>query len=244
MSSVNWNPWHGCHKISPGCLHCYVYRTDSRYEKDASAVYKTGDFDLPVRKKRDGTYKVPSGSLVWTCFTSDFLLEDADEWRKEAWDMIRERSDLHFLFITKRITRFYECIPDDWGDGWDNVTVYCTCENQAMADMRLPVYAAAPIKHKKIICEPCLEYVDFKKYLSPEISFVSVGGESGNDAREMRYEWALAMRDDCISCGAGFEFRQTGAVFVKDGRRYIIPRKYQHSQAKKANINVSAAKKK
>ncbi|MCB7206753.1 DUF5131 family protein, partial [Dorea formicigenerans] len=22
---ANWNPWHGCHKISAGCEHCYVY---------------------------------------------------------------------------------------------------------------------------------------------------------------------------------------------------------------------------
>ncbi|WP_367617448.1 DUF5131 family protein, partial [uncultured Bilophila sp.] len=21
-----WNPWHGCRKISPGCRHCYVFR--------------------------------------------------------------------------------------------------------------------------------------------------------------------------------------------------------------------------
>ncbi|MBD5420441.1 MAG: phage Gp37/Gp68 family protein [Muribaculaceae bacterium] len=22
-SMVSWNPWHGCHKISEGCRHCY-----------------------------------------------------------------------------------------------------------------------------------------------------------------------------------------------------------------------------
>ena len=21
-----WNLWHGCHKLSEGCRHCYVYR--------------------------------------------------------------------------------------------------------------------------------------------------------------------------------------------------------------------------
>lgn len=35
-----WNPWHGCHKISPGCMNCYVYRRDSKYEIDSSAVRK------------------------------------------------------------------------------------------------------------------------------------------------------------------------------------------------------------
>lgn len=35
---------------------------------------------------------------VYLCFSTDFLVEDADEWRCECWQMIRERSDLHFLF--------------------------------------------------------------------------------------------------------------------------------------------------
>ena len=30
---------------------------------------------------------------------------------------MKERSDLHFLFLTKRIERFMKCIPNDWNDG-------------------------------------------------------------------------------------------------------------------------------
>ncbi|WP_434283332.1 hypothetical protein [Clostridium botulinum] len=33
--------------------------------------------------------------------------------------MIKERSDLKFLFLTKRIDRFRYCIPEDWNDGYD-----------------------------------------------------------------------------------------------------------------------------
>ena len=80
-----WNLWHGCHKLSEGCRHCYVYRTDGKYGKDSSVVTKTEKFDLPLLRKKNGTYKIPSGNLVYTCFTSDFLIEDADEWRAEAW---------------------------------------------------------------------------------------------------------------------------------------------------------------
>ena len=53
-----WNPWHGCKKISPGCLHCYVYRRDAAYGIDSTAVRKNADFDLPVRLRRDGTYQL------------------------------------------------------------------------------------------------------------------------------------------------------------------------------------------
>lgn len=68
-----WNPWHGCHKFSTGCQHCYVYRTDGKYGKDSSVVAKTEKFNLPVQQKKNKTYKIPSGNLVYTCFTSDFL---------------------------------------------------------------------------------------------------------------------------------------------------------------------------
>ena len=103
MSS--WNPWHGCTKISAGCLNCYVYRTDSKHDKDSSVITKTANFNLPVQKNRKGEYKLQPDAegIVYTCFTSDFFHEDTDEWRKEVWQMIKLRNDLHFLFITKRI---------------------------------------------------------------------------------------------------------------------------------------------
>ncbi len=73
MSSL-WNPWHGCHKISAGCLNCYMYRGDARRGVDSTIVKQTKDFDKPVKKKRNGEYKIPPGGDVFTCFTSDFFL--------------------------------------------------------------------------------------------------------------------------------------------------------------------------
>ena len=106
--SITWNPWHGCQKISTGCQNCYVYRMDEKYDRDSHQVSKNSCFDLLLKKKRDGSFKIPPGELVYTCFTSDFFLDAADAWRPEVWAMMRERSDLSFMFITKRIHRFYE----------------------------------------------------------------------------------------------------------------------------------------
>lgn len=135
---AQWNPWHGCHKISEGCRHCYVYRIDSRHGRDSSQVSLTRDYDLPVRRLRDGRYKIPSGETVYTCFSSDFLLSDADPWRPEAWAMMRRRSDLHFLFITKRIERLAALLPPDWGEGYSHVTLCCTVENQERPTIACP----------------------------------------------------------------------------------------------------------
>ena len=240
---IDWNPWHGCTKISAGCRYCYVYRQDAQYGCDVGSdvARKTGAFALPMKRRRDRSYKIPSGSIVFTCFTSDFLLDDADEWRGECWQMMRERSDCMFYFFTKRIHRFAECMPADWGDGYNNVIVGCTVENQAMADFRLPIFKSLPIKHKSIIVAPMLEAVNLEQWLDGSIEEVSVSGESGMYARECRYEWVLDVRRQCIEAGVAFSFHQTGANFVKDGHRYAIPRRLQISQARRAGIDVDIA---
>lgn len=235
-----WNPWHGCQKISAGCLNCYVYRRDNRYGLDPTEVHKTASFDLPVRLRKDGRYSFqPSDGICYTCFTSDFFQENADEWRPEAWQMIRTRWDLQFIFITKRIHRFYEVIPEDWGEGYPNVLIGCTTENQDRADFRLPIFVNAPIASRTIILEPLLGPVNIRPYLSSRISQVVVGGESGDEARPCHYEWVLDLRDQCKDAGIPFHFKQTGANFVKDGKQYRIPRRLQHAQAKKAGIDIA-----
>ncbi len=118
-------------------MYCYIHKGDAKRGMDTGAIVKLDGFDAPVRKTKKGEYKMKPGQTVYVCFSTDFFIEEADEWRKECWEMMRERPDLHFLFLTKRIERFWNCIPDDWGDGYENVTIGCTVENQARADERL-----------------------------------------------------------------------------------------------------------
>ncbi len=231
-----WNLWHGCRKYSEGCQNCYVYRTDAKYGRDSSIIAKNKDFDIPIRRKKNGEYTCRSGTFFWTCFTSDFLLDLCDEWRVEAWQMIKERSDCHFLFITKRIHRFTVNLPENWGKGYDNVSVCVTCENQLRADERLPIFKSLPIKHKSIILEPLLESVDIKTYLDTGIKEVVAGGESGLEARVCDYDWILGIRNQCMEADVSFRFKQTGSLFRKDGILYKIPRRLQHLQARKAGI--------
>lgn len=232
-----WNPWHGCHKISPGCKNCYVYRRDANYDKDSSVVTKTTAFYLPLRKTRQKQFKLMPPETVYTCMTSDFFVKDADVWRGEAWEMIKQRSDLMFFIITKRIDRFLECIPPDWGNGYDNVTICCTVENQDRADFRLPIFMSAPIKNRFIICEPILEEINLLPHLTPEIQGVVAGGESGKDARMCNFDWILSLRDQCRDLNMPFTFKQTGRYFKKGEKFYTIERKYQHAQAKKAGVD-------
>lgn len=235
-----WNPWHGCHKISPGCKHCYVFREDAAFgtEIPTTAIRKTASFNLPVKRDRKKNWKYPSGSEFGLCFTSDLLIEEADEWRPEIWNIIKTRKDCTFYFFTKRIDRLAKCLPSDWEDGWENVAIGCTVENQDRADYRLPIFLSLPIKHRLIIVAPMIERIDIEKYLTPGyVEEVSAGGESGKYARPLDFNWVLNLREQCVNSGIPFNFHQTGSFLIKDGKRFHIPREYQHSQARKADID-------
>ena len=53
MKPQFWSLWHGCHRKSEGCLHCYVYRRDSSngIRKGESLGYNrialVADSDMP-----------------------------------------------------------------------------------------------------------------------------------------------------------------------------------------------------
>lgn len=232
-----WNPWRGCKKCSDGCKYCYIHKGDYKRNINTNEIIKTNDFYKPIEKFKNGNYKIKSGT-VYLCFSSDFLIEEADLWRDECWKMIKERSDLKFLFLTKRIDRFKNCIPKDWNDGYDNVIVCCTIENQKNADYKLPIFKDLPIKHKCITAQPLLENIDIEKYLS-NIELVVVGGESDYNARPLNYDWVLHIRNQCIKSNIDFEFRQCGTYFIKDKKMYKLQVKDLCKQAKLANINYT-----
>lgn len=231
-----WNPWRGCHKHSEGCKFCYIHKGDSKRGIDTNNIVKTEKFTAPIERNKKGEYKMKSGQTVYLCFSSDFLVPDADEWRMECWNMIKERSDLHFLFLTKRIERLESCLPEDWGNGYENVTVGCTIENQEKADFRLSIFENLPIKHKNVICQPLIEAINIEKYLKA-VELVVVGGESDYNARPLDYEWVLSIRQQCINTDTHFEFRQCGTHFIKDGKSFTLNVRQLTSQAKKADIN-------
>ena len=236
---ITWNPWRGCKKCSIGCLHCYIHKGDAKRKINTNEIVKTKDFNKPIAKLKNGTYRMKSG-LIYTCFSTDFLIEEADIWRNDVWKMIKERNDSMFLFLTKRIERFTQCIPSDWGDEYDNVIVCCTVENQENVDKKLSIFQTLPIKHKQIVAQPLIEKIDIEKYLD-DIEQVTVGGESDVNARIIEYDWVLSIREQCIRKNINFIFRQCGTHFIKDGKLYNLKTRYLCSQAKQANINYKSS---
>ena len=237
---MNWEPWTGCYKASEGCDNCYFYGPNAkRYGQNV--VQKTDKFDWPVRKDAKGEYRIKGGKILATCFATDFFLAEADEWRKEIWAIIKKRTDLDFLILTKRIDRFPQSLPSDWGEGYDNVNIGCSVENQKQADYRLPLFLSYPIKRRFVACAPLLEKIDLSPYLHG-IDHVTVGGETGRDARQCDYDWVLSLREQCANAHKTFWYKNTGTFFKRDGIVEKINPFKETTIAKELDINISDGK--
>ena len=78
-----WNPWHGCTKVSPGCKFCYMYRDKVKYGQEGKFVERS-------KTKFKDPLKWKESRLIFTCSWSDWFIKEADEWRPDAWDIIRK----------------------------------------------------------------------------------------------------------------------------------------------------------
>lgn len=154
-------------------------------------------------------------------------------------DFIRKRQDVTFSLLTKRANRIKECLPSDWGEGWDNVTIAVSVENQKRADERIPFLLAVPTKHLWISVKPFIGEVNLDKYLATgRIETVLAGGENYMGLRPLYYDWVKSLHNQCVKYNVQLIFGQTGNVFVKDNKVYKIRnRTDQMIQAVKSGLN-------
>jgi protein gp37 len=101
-TGLTWNPWWGCEKIAEACTHCYIKRMMGFQGKEPfKGPIKTQEMGKPlaIQRKLGGT---DFAVKCFTCSYSDFFHDEADEWRKEAWDIIRQSPNVIFQILTKR----------------------------------------------------------------------------------------------------------------------------------------------
>jgi protein gp37 len=182
-SAIQWtnmtvNFWIGCTRVSAGCRFCYMFRDAQRYSFDASHLRRT----KPETFNR--ALSVHEPKLIFTCSWSDFFHQSADQWRADAWDVIRRTPWHRWQILTKRPERILSCLPDDWGDGWDNVWLGTTVENNQSVS-RIHLLKQVPAKVRFISAEPLLENVDFQSL--DGIHWLILGGESGNNTGAFQY---------------------------------------------------------
>lgn len=235
-----WNPWHGCHKKSEGCANCYMFNMDRNRGLDPTVIRrsKTG-FRYPLKKDCYRQYKIRSGEQLSVCLVSDFFLPEADAWRQEAWDIMRVRRDVKFWLLTKRPELVAERLPEGWGDGWENVSLSVSAENQRRADERIPLLLDLPFKHKGVMCAPFIGKVNMEDYLGTgQIEQVTCDGENYDCPRPCDFDWVKLLAAQCRRHNTTFIFYSTGEYFIKDGRLYHLPnKKTQRLMAYKSGVS-------
>jgi protein gp37 len=220
-----WNPWVGCDKVAPECRHCYIDRVLQKQGRDPwGSVYRTRTWDNPRTWERKAK-KANHALRVFTCSLSDFFHDEADPWRKEAWEIIRYTPHLVWLILTKRPALIESRLPADWGEGYPNVWLGVSTGCKKTLG-RMDVLRKIPAALRWVSTEPLLEDISQDINLDG-YSWIVTGGESGggkdkeyqydpaDDWREekdgrrtMMLRWAENLRDVTKAAGLPFMFKQ------------------------------------
>lgn len=219
QTKISWtdhtfNAWWGCTAIAPGCDHCYAAALDKRtggdYWNAKTKPRRTGvaNWARPhawntlaeIEGKR---HKVFCGSMM------DWCDKDAPEGAlDDLFSLIRSTPMLDWQLLTKRATLMNNCLPDDWGNGYENVWLGVTVEDCEYGFRRLAELNAIPAKIKFISAEPLL--CDISDIYLVDIDWIIIGGESGSNCRAMDPYWVDLLMGKCHLMGVPVWFKQWG----------------------------------
>lgn len=219
-TEATWNPWHGCKKVSEGCKYCYMYRDKERYGQDPTNVMRSkANFKNPLK------WKEPK--IIFTCSWSDWFVEEADEWRDEAWKVIKDTPQHTYQILTKRPERILEHLPNDWGEGYPNVWLGVSVEN-SKTEHRIYELMNIPATIRFLSIEPMIGPVElYEDNMGSSLQFghlihwVIVGGESGNDTGKYLYRpcqlnWIDSIIKQSRGVGVPVFVKQLGTSLSKE----------------------------
>jgi protein gp37 len=151
---------------------------------------------------------------IFTNSNSDFFLEDADSFRPWAWSIIDLHREHDWQILTKRPERIATCLPPNWSNGWDNVSLGVSIENNERVKERLGPLMKVPAKIRFVSAEPLLGPIDLKLDVY-RVDWVIIGGESGNETgkhlyRPCKLEWIEDLVNQCRAAGAAVFVKQLG----------------------------------
>jgi protein gp37 len=225
-----FNPWTGCTKVSPGCDHCYAESWAKR-----SGLVQWGN--SPRRRTTENNWKEP---VKWNAEAGVFKREHGHRprvfcasladvfdnqvpsaWRKDLFALIAECSRLDWLLLTKRPQNILKMLPADWGDGYRNVWLGVTAEDQPHFDQRWKQLQKIPASIKFISYEPAIGPLRLPDH-GPFPDWLISGGESGGGARPVKRQWIRDVIADCRQHSIAVFHKQWGVyrnnpLVVKQG---------------------------
>lgn len=207
-----WNPITGCTKKSAGCKNCYAEVMTRRLQAMGQEKYKNG-FNVTLHEEclaEPFAWKKPC--VVFVCSMSDIFHEDVPfEFVDKIMETIRNTPQHTYQILTKRAGWMYRyfCSRQIPANVWLGVTVENDLEKR-----RIMFFRRMTATVKFLSCEPLIG--DLGKLNLDGIDWVIVGGESGVNARPMKEEWVLNIKEQCEKQGVAFFFKQWG-TYGADG---------------------------
>jgi protein gp37 len=240
-TDATWNPVRGCTKISPGCKHCYAETFAERFRGVKGHPYEQG-FDLrlvpeklaePLRWRTPKTIFVNSMSdLFHDLVPDEYIVAVAKVMAAANWHT--------FQLLTKRSARLRQLLSTQLNFAalqphiWWGVSV----EDKKHGLPRIDHLQAAPAVIRFLSVEPLLE--DLGEVGLEKISWVIVGGESGNGARPMKKDWVLSIKDQCQQMRVPFFFKQWGGVRKSAAGRRLEGKTYDQYPQRVQNKVLAA----
>lgn len=224
-----WNPVTGCSRVSRGCENCYAERMawrlshnpviGDRYAGTARKTHGgkiqwTGKVNL-VYSAITQPYAWRKPSLVFVNSMSDFFHPDIpQEFLNELWNIIRDTPQHTYQILTKRPKNILDRLPANWEEGYPNVWIGTSVEDQRTADERIARLIEVPAAVRFLSMEPLLSPVDllgnamwlehedsmgrgYQRPMIQDLQWVIVGGESGPGARACDPDWIADIVDQC-----------------------------------------------
>ena len=148
---------------------------------------------------------------VFSASLADVFDNQVDSaWREDLFDLIRECRRLDWLLLTKRPQNISKMLPPDWGDdGYRNVWLGVTAEDQEWFDRRWRILQRIPARIKFISYEPAIGSLRLPRH-GPFPDWLISGVESGGGARPLNPEWVRDIIADCRHRGVAVFHKQWG----------------------------------
>ena len=243
-TSATWNPTTGCDRISTGCDNCYALALAGRlkamgqpkYQNDGDPRTSGPGFGVTIHP---AALQIPlrwrEPRLVFVNSMSDLFHARVDTiFISRVWEVMAQTPQHTYQILTKRperltqvLGRIRENLPLlEWP--LTNVWLGTSIEDRGHT-RRADHLRAAPAQVRFLSLEPLLGPLPDLDLTG--IDWMIVGGESGHGHRPIDPDWIRNLRDQSVSQGVPFFFKQWGGRTPKAGGRELDGRTWDEMPA-------------
>ena len=205
-SEESWNPITGCDKVSAGCKNCYAASISNNLQGYGIKKYRNG-FKVtlhPDYLNEPYTWMFPK--IIFVNSMSDlFHIDVPEEFIKKVFKVMNDTLYHTYIILTKRTEKLIEL--NERINWTPNIVMGVSVENQDVVE-RIDALRKTDATTKFISFEPLLGPLSDLNLEG--IDWVVAGGESGQNARRMKEDWALGILEQCVKADIPFFFKQWG----------------------------------